>query len=496
MISPRIAPRPVIHILLSLVSALALALMLVAPQPAQARGHGVGGLIVGAAAAVIVVCSLDPSACRNGRGGQGGRGGPADAIALDAQAKKDIQSGLANLGFYTGAIDGLFGAGTRGSIRKYQSAIGASATGMLTGAQINDLIALAPRYAQLPADDVRLFEATIAGDVDRAQMRQIQAELNGRGYNAGPVDGAWGGKTRGAVEAYMRDNFLPGPALPSRRLLAHLQGMPAPEPAGAYMARVSAPPPAIMPQVMSQAAPIPALPQTGLGGAPRPTPAVIPTPAPAPGQASFDLLGARPGMSQSDVLFVLDQQMSGEMASEFLLDARQFNGDEVLNLAIATSPSNWPETGSEQVLSLFDESAPEAGALAILRTIILPDSITQAVFTEQILPDLVAKYGTEGRVGDGLTWIGDGAARAAILSGAMPVAACGSLGATLPGPAAPGSHLRLEPAAAGSVRKGCGEVLQVRYTPGALYMALWNSDAILARRAAQQGAGAAPLIKF
>ncbi len=493
MISLRIAPRPVIHTLLSLVSALALALMLVAPQPAQARGHGVGGLIVGAAAAVIVVCSLDPSACRNGRGGQGGRG-PGDAIALDAQAKKDIQSGLANLGFYTGAIDGLFGAGTRGSIRKYQSAIGASATGMLTGVQINDLIALAPRYAQLPADDVRLFEATIAGDVDRAQMRQIQAELNGRGYNAGPVDGAWGGKTRGAVEAYMRDNFLPGPALPSRRLLAHLQGMPAPEPAGAHMARVSAPPPAILPQVMSQAAPLPALPQTGLGGAAQPAPAVIA--APAPGQLSFDLLGMRPGMSQSDVLSSLERELSGDLASAFLRDGAEFNGDAVFNLAIATSASNWPAAGSEQVLSLFDESAPETGALAIFRTIILPESVTQAVFTEQILPDLVAKYGNEGRVGDGLTWIGDGAARAAIQSGAMPAAACGSLGATLPDPAAPGSHLRLEPAAAGSVRNACGQVLQVRYTPGALYMALWNSDAILARRAAQEGAGAVPLIKF
>ncbi len=480
------------HAALTVITSFALAIMAMTPQRAQAGSNGIGGLIVGAAAAVIVVCSLDPSACRNGN--RAGSGGPADAIALNAQAKKDIQSGLANTGFYNGAIDGLFGSGTRNSIRKYQQAIGASATGMLTGAQINDLIALAPRYAQLPAGDVRLFEATIAGDVDRDQMRLIQAELNGRGYNAGPVDGTWGGKTGRAVEAYMRDNFLPGPVIPSRRLLAHLQGVPAPDPAGAYLARVSAAPTTTGPQIMSQAAPIPSIPQSSLGNTGPIAPAALVTPPTTGAPLSFDLLGVHPGMSHSDVLFTLDQEMSGELASEFMLDAAQFNGDDVLNLAIATNSSMWPNAGSDQVLSLFDDSAPEIGALAIFRTIILPENVSQSVFTSQILPDLVSKYGNEGRVGDGLTWIGDGATRDAILSGARSAAQCGAMQADLPDAVTPGGHIVLSPNAAASVQASCGQVLQVRFTPGALHIGLWNSDAILGRRTA--GSDATPRIKF
>ncbi len=491
MLSLSRTPRLLHRALVSLVTSLALTLLLVAPGSAQSRGNAIGGLIVGAAAAVVVICSLDPSKCRNGgRSGRGG-GGPADAIALSSQAKMDIQSGLANVGFYNGAIDGLFGAGTRSAIRQYQSAIGESATGMLTGQQINDLIALAPRYAQLPADDTRLFEATIAGDVNREQMRLIQAALNQRGYNAGPVDGTWGRKTSGAVEAYMRDNFLPGPTLPTRRLLAHLQGTPAPEPAGAYLARI-APPSAIMPQTMSQGGV-----QTGLGGIAITQPAPEPAPASqAPDQLSFDLLGIHTGMSQSDVLFALEQEMTGELTSEFMLSAEQFGGDAALNLAIATNPSTWPAVGSEQVLSVFDDSAPELGVLAIFRTILLPDSITQEVFDSQILPDLVAKYGQEGRVGDGLTWIGDAHARQLILSGAMYADTCGTLGVDLPRPSAgAGLHIGLGPTGLADIVSECGDVLSVHYAPGALHIGLWNSSAILTRRYALAG-GPAPLIKF
>lgn len=497
MLSISAKTQPLHRALASLAASLALVMLLLAPSPAQARSHGIGGLIVGAAAAVVVVCSLDPSKCRNGGRG-GGRGGPADAIALSAQAKMDIQSGLANIGFYNGAIDGLFGAGTRNSIRQYQSAIGENATGMLTGKQINDLIALAPRYAQLPADDPRLFETTIAGDVNRDQMRMIQSALNQRGYNAGPVDGTWGRRTSGAVQAYMRDNFLPGPTLPSRRLLAHLQGTPAPEPAGAYLARV-APPMASMGQTMPQGTA-----QTGLGGiAIRPVvPATVAQapvakpPVPAGEQPGFDLLGVHTGMSQSDVLFTLEQEMTEGLTSEFMLSPEQFNGDDVLNMAIATNPVNWPEPGSEQILSVFDDSAPEAGALAIFRTIILPDTVTQATFDSQILPDLLAKYGTESRVGDGLIWIGDGNARQAIASGAMSPKACGSLGLDLPLPSASGgTNVALTPAGLADIQSNCGDVLRVHYTQGALHIGLWNSDAILARRAAH-GGGTAPRIKF
>jgi len=37
-------------------------------------------------------------------------------------------------------------------------------------------------------------------------VAQSQRMLNKLGYNAGPVDGAYGGKTRGALEKFYADN--------------------------------------------------------------------------------------------------------------------------------------------------------------------------------------------------------------------------------------------------------------------------------------------------
>ena len=39
-------------------------------------------------------------------------------------------------------------------------------------------------------------------------VAQSQRMLNQLGYNAGPIDGAYGGKTRGALEKFYADNGL------------------------------------------------------------------------------------------------------------------------------------------------------------------------------------------------------------------------------------------------------------------------------------------------
>lgn len=58
---------------------------------------------------------------------------------LSTQQMRAIQQGLAARGHYTGAIDALFGPGTRNAIRAYQADIGAQATGYLTPEQADEL---------------------------------------------------------------------------------------------------------------------------------------------------------------------------------------------------------------------------------------------------------------------------------------------------------------------------------------------------------------------
>ena len=56
------------------------------------------------------------------------------ALRLDRSARRLIQAGLMASGFDAGTADGLFGAGTRRALRKWQSARGVAATGYLDAA--------------------------------------------------------------------------------------------------------------------------------------------------------------------------------------------------------------------------------------------------------------------------------------------------------------------------------------------------------------------------
>ncbi|GAB4392228.1 MAG: hypothetical protein Tsb0032_07040 [Kiloniellaceae bacterium] len=59
--------------------------------------------------------------------------------------------------------------------------------------------------------------------LESAYVRGIQKELHAHGYDAGPVDGIAGHKTRAAIRAYQIDAGLPEDGAPSRRLLDHLK---------------------------------------------------------------------------------------------------------------------------------------------------------------------------------------------------------------------------------------------------------------------------------
>jgi peptidoglycan hydrolase-like protein with peptidoglycan-binding domain len=65
---------------------------------------------------------------------------------------------------------------------------------------------------------------------------ELQRELNRLGFDAGPVDGLMGARTRGAIQAYQRDNQLLVDGRPTSSLLSHVRATaqgrtPAPTPA-------------------------------------------------------------------------------------------------------------------------------------------------------------------------------------------------------------------------------------------------------------------------
>ncbi|PIE06621.1 MAG: hypothetical protein CSA74_11370 [Rhodobacterales bacterium] len=465
---------------LSLVSAGALALGLAPATPARADlGEVVAIGIIGTAVycGVSGKCTSKPQARAGGGGGSYG-----DAIPLSGQNAMLVQGGLKSFGFYTGAIDGAIGSGTRNAIRAYQDAIGAPRTGVLTGQQINDLVALSPGYVTLAADDPAMFISELANDLDRNGVRQLQAALNQQGYPAGSVDGAFGNQTRTAIASYKAANGLPGKPLATRRLLAWVMGWVAPEPAGAHLVAarrgVTPPAPAPQPAVM----------------VPAPAPQPVP-PAVIPDALSFDILGVRLGMSEADVKNALTVAL-GETVMFDRAGVSSIGAVDGVTHGLLTVQFDWPHPPAEQVMVLFDEARPDAGALAVFRLVRMPDELGQAGYETQMLPDILANYGAAGKVAGRTMWVGKAAARGG------DVAACGApqisvdTGVTdaLAGLWRSGGGPKLD-GGFGSVSADCGQVLSVDFAGNVVRFGLWDSAAFAGGGAAAP-AVQAPKIKF
>lgn len=79
-----------------------------------------------------------------------------------------------------------------------------------------------PAALRAPAatEEGRLLAAGDLGD----QIRLVQRRLNGAGYDAGPVDGVPGPRTREAIRAWQRDHGLTPSGIVTVELLASLAG--------------------------------------------------------------------------------------------------------------------------------------------------------------------------------------------------------------------------------------------------------------------------------
>ncbi|GGD25716.1 peptidoglycan-binding domain-containing protein [Sinisalibacter lacisalsi] len=477
-----IFPDLIFKPLFATVLALAVALGLSTPRPAVAQ-DGIAGAVALGIVGTAVYCAANPHRCGGSTASTGGaRVGAVDAIALNRTQAMWVQGGLRNLGFYSGAIDGAFGAGTRTAIRQYQAAIGANATGRLTGQQINDLVVLSPEFMSYADDATYLFNADLANDLTRDQVRQLQAELNRRGFNAGPVDGAFGGMTRNAIAAYKASQGLPGGPVASRRLLAHMQGTPAPVPAGAHLVAWRSSGSSGSMTTTGSA--------NGAQNAAQPQEEAPTQVTPVGENLAFDILGVSLGMKPDTVM----ERLAGELGANMVTDQANtatFGGTETVDTAYLAQQSDWPADAAEQFVALFDSARPDLGALAAIRTIRMPASVDQAMFEAQVLPEILAKYGTEAQFGNGEVWIGGADAREAARADASVLAQCGQLrlAALGTGTWTEGNGPLLDTASLGSVTRDCGQVLRVTFVNSVIRIGLWDSAVL-------SGSATAPKIKF
>jgi len=118
----------------------------------------------------------------------------------------EAQTELRRRGYSITAITGTTSAETIAAVREYQADARLPVTGTISEDLLRQL-----RTAQADSDAIY-----------REQVKQVQAALNGAGYNAGPPDGALGPKSRAAIARYQADNALPATGSIDAGLLASL----------------------------------------------------------------------------------------------------------------------------------------------------------------------------------------------------------------------------------------------------------------------------------
>jgi len=132
---------------------------------------------------------------------------------------RELQAALKLLGYYDGAVDGLFGEETGLAVRRFQQAAGIEADGVVGPATWSRLFppaqASAPDTATRPAQPPD--RPTTAGPVDLPVLRmgmrgpavvRLQERLQAKGFLQGPVDGVFGSETKAAVQAAQRNYQL------------------------------------------------------------------------------------------------------------------------------------------------------------------------------------------------------------------------------------------------------------------------------------------------
>ena len=144
-------------------------------------------LVIGAAAALVAVGVL--SAC--------GSGGETTTVTITVTsptsttsepstptgpAIAELQRVMTKLGYYTGPIDGIYGAATTEGVKKMQSALGVTADGI---------------YG--PETHAAL------GDRGTYIVVEIQTALAEYGYYQGTIDGVYGTETTAAVQQLQTD---------------------------------------------------------------------------------------------------------------------------------------------------------------------------------------------------------------------------------------------------------------------------------------------------
>ena len=152
---------------------------------------------------------------------------PAPSARRDP-AVEQVQGLLKDLGFYSGAVDGILGPNTQSAVAAYQRKVGLGASGALDDALLEQL-GLAPRTASVPprpaprpAAPSAAAPAAAPQSTD-ARIVRIQAGLKAFGNDGIALDGVVGARTRAAIREFQALFGLPETGEPDEAVYAKMR---------------------------------------------------------------------------------------------------------------------------------------------------------------------------------------------------------------------------------------------------------------------------------
>ena len=152
---------------------------------------------------------------------------PAQPTALPALHSGDagervvrLQARLAELGYYSGEIDGQFGAGTADAVQRFQREHGLAADGYagestearLYGSQVYTAApvtaANTPTPAPVAVQNAPALTGVLRSGSSGEAVKALQTQLIALGYLSGTADGKYGPATQNAVKVFQQVNGL------------------------------------------------------------------------------------------------------------------------------------------------------------------------------------------------------------------------------------------------------------------------------------------------
>ena len=112
-------------------------------------------------------------------------------------AVRNLQKALKNKGYYSGSVDGKYGAATTAAVVAFQSAQGLRVDGKAGPATQRAL------FTTSSSTDTSKYTTLRPGD-SGAAIRQLQTTLKQKGYYTGTIDGDYGSGTTAAVKAFQK----------------------------------------------------------------------------------------------------------------------------------------------------------------------------------------------------------------------------------------------------------------------------------------------------